>query len=242
LILFFLIPFLIISFFTVFFFWRYVFYFRNPNRKIAYDDEAFFSPADGFIVYCKKVEPGKEVFSIKKNKKIMLDDLMFIDDKTILNKPGWLIGVVMTIFDVHYNRTPISGYIRKIRHDHPTKDRTNKSIFNIEQNLAVNKKPYWKNAEHLITNERASYIIKNDSLSVYVTQIADCWIDKIITFKDKEDLKQGEVFGMIKLGSQVDVFIPDENNNLELLVEEGEHVRAGYSKLMRIKKKRAVDK
>ena len=42
---------------------------------------------------------------------------------------------------------------------------------------------------------------------------------------------------MIKFGSQVDMFIPDENGDLELLVKERKHVRAGCTRIMRIKGK-----
>ena len=100
----------------LFLFWRFFFFFRNPNRRILYDTKSILSPADGFVIYCKRINPGDDIFSIKKNKHIKLDDLMFIDDKSLKNQPGWLIGVFMTFYDVHYNRAPIEGHIKKIKH------------------------------------------------------------------------------------------------------------------------------
>lgn len=54
---------------------------------------------------------------------IHLNDLMYIDDEDIFQKPGWLIDIMMTVFDVHYNLAPIHGYITKICHEFPTKNK-----------------------------------------------------------------------------------------------------------------------
>ena len=216
--------------------WRFIYFFRNPDRKIVYDDNYILSPADGFVVYIKRVEPGGEIFSIKKGKSILLNDLMFIDDKSLLKKPGWLIGISMTPFDIHYNRTPIRGTIKKIRHDFPTKKKINSDMFPGLQNMFFNIKPFYANCDYIISNERASFIIKNEKMSIYVTQIADNWIKKIVTFKDRTEIKQGEVFGLIRMGSQVDLFIPDEKNRIDVIVEERKHVEAGTTSLARINK------
>ena len=115
----------ILSFIVLFLFWRFPFFLRNPKRKIPYDEKAILAPADGYVVYCKKIKPGNDIISIKKDISIKLDDLMLIDDKELQNQPGWHIGIFMTIFDVHYNRTPIRGHIKKLRHDFPTKNKEN---------------------------------------------------------------------------------------------------------------------
>lgn len=215
--------------------WRFFFFFRNPDRTIPYNPKSILSPADGFVIYCKKINPGDDIFSIKKNKHIKLDDLMFIDDKDLKNQPGWLIGVFMTFLDVHYNRAPIEGHIKKIRHDSLNKFKINKRLLKLYFNIIFFRKPIWKNCEHIISNERSSYVIKNKNLSVYVTQIADSWVNKIVTFKDNEKIKQGEVFGMVKMGSQVDIFVPDKNKTIEVVIKVRQRVKAGLTELIRIK-------
>lgn len=220
---------------SLYLFWRYLFFFRNPNRKIPYDPKAILSPADGFVIYSKRVYPGEDIFSIKNNKHIKLDDLMFIDDVGLKDQPGWLIGIFMTLLDVHYNRAPIDGYIKKIKHDFPEGFRKNKGLLKIYLNLFLFKKTLCENCGHIISNERASFIIKNKNISAYVTQIADCWIKKIVTFKNNEEIKQGEVFGLIRMGSQVDIFVPDRDGSIEVLVKNRQKVKAGLTKLMRIK-------
>jgi len=226
---------IIISIIFLFLYWRFFFFFRNPKRAIPYDTKSILSPADGFVIYSKKINPGDDIFSIKKNKHIKLDDLMFIDDKDLKNQPGWLIGVFMTFLDVHYNRAPIGGHIKKIRHDFPNKFNINKRLFKLYLNILFFRKPLWKNCNHIFSNERASYVIKNKNLSVYVTQIADSWVNKIVTFKDNEKIKQGEIFGLVKMGSQVDIFVPDKNKTFDVVIKVRQRVKAGLTELIRIK-------
>ena len=87
-------------------FWRYFWFFRNPPRKIP-ACEGIISPADGTIVYVKRLEAKDPVISIKKNRKISISDIVNED----LAHTRILIGVFMSPFDVHYNRAPISGVV-----------------------------------------------------------------------------------------------------------------------------------
>jgi phosphatidylserine decarboxylase len=211
-----------------------VFFLRNPSRQVNSDDRVILSPADGFVVYVRRVMPGEELMSIKNGEPILLDDLMELDDPA-LPRQGWLVGIFMSPIDVHYNRAPIGGFIRKIAHCFPVKSRgTNSNMFHGQSNLFFDLQPYWQGCDYLIHNERASYVITNDKLSVYVTQIADRWIRKIVTFRDGVPVAQGEVFGLIRMGSQVDLFVPDVEGRMEVLVTERTHVRAGIDVLLRI--------
>jgi phosphatidylserine decarboxylase len=104
-------------------------------------------------------------------------------------------------------------------------------MMNAQSNLVFNEKPVWHDCDYLITNERASYIIENGNKSIYVTQIADKWVKKIVTFRDNEEVNQGEIFGLIRMGSQVDIFIPD-NGKMKINVKERQHVKAGLTCLI----------
>nr|WP_321411742.1 phosphatidylserine decarboxylase [uncultured Carboxylicivirga sp.] len=231
-----IILFVILSLVVVLFIvWRFWFFFRNPNRTIQYDENNILSPADGFIVYIRKVIPGEDIFANKKGRKILLDEIMFLDDKEFLSHEGWLIGICMGPFNVHYNRAPIGGYFTKIKHDFPSTLKGNKTMFPALQNMFFNLQPYYEGCDYIVSNERASYVISNHRLKLYVTQIADNWIRKIITFRNKEEIKQGDVFGLIKMGSQVDLFILDQDNTIEILVNERQKVRAGTTILAKLK-------
>lgn len=223
----------VIFIFSLFLFWRFFFFFRNPKRNIERDDRLILSPADGFVIYMRRVEPGKPIFSIKKETDIRLDDLMFIDDESLKEKAGYIVGIFMSPFDVHYNRSPIRGEIIKIAHAFPTRVRKNFNMFHIQSNLFFNLEPHWEGCDCIIANERASYIIRNEKLSVYVTQIADRWVKKIVTLKNNENVDQGEVFGMIRMGSQVDLFIHDDTG-AKPLVKPRQRVKAGLTPLFEI--------
>lgn len=92
-------------------YWRYFWFFRNPDRNIPYG-ENILSPADGTVVYVKCVGPDVPVVSIKKDKSLYLGDLIHED----LNEIKLLIGVFMSPLDVHYNRAPMSGMVELIKH------------------------------------------------------------------------------------------------------------------------------
>ncbi len=229
-------PFLLIpaGVLALFAFWRFWFFFRNPPRHILADDSVVLSPADGFVVYVVRVRPGRAVFAIKQGKPILLDDLMLLEEPG-LPRDGWLIGVWMSPFDVHYNRAPIRGRVRKIAHRFPARgaEKRNATMFPAQTNLSFDQRPYWQGCDYLVKNERASYLFSNEKLSVYVTQIADRWIRKIVSLRDGVDIAQGDVFGLIRMGSQVDLFVPDPDHVLEVLVRERQHVRAGLDALLR---------
>lgn len=225
---------LLISVFLVLFvLWRFLFFFRNPARIVIADDSLVLSPADGFVVYVRRVRHGDPVFAVKEAKPILLDDLMLLDDPH-LNRDGWLIGVYMSPFDIHYNRAPIRGHVRKIGHRFPGSSKENATMFPAQANLFFDLRPYWEECDYLVTNERASYVFSFGERHVYVTQIADRWIRKIVSFRDGEEVAQGDVFGLIRMGSQVDVFVPDPEGRMELLVQERQHVRAGLDPLLRM--------
>jgi phosphatidylserine decarboxylase len=222
-------------FLALFAFWRFFYFFRNPKRRVMADDSLVLSPADGFIVYVVRVRSGEPVFSIKQGQPVPLDDLMFLDDPA-LPRDGWLIGIYMSPFDIHYNRAPIRGHVRKIAHRFPGDvggvKEENVSMFSGQANLFFDLRPYWQGCDYLVRNERASYVFESERQHVYVTQIADRWISSIVSLRDGQEVAQGEVFGLIRMGSQVDTFVPDPEWRMELLVKERQHVRAGMDALL----------
>jgi phosphatidylserine decarboxylase len=222
---------------VLFVYWRFFFFFRNPNRAICRNDDHVLSPADGTIIYVRHVQnkPDEPIFCIKGCNIIKLTELMHIDDPALLNKSGYLIGVFMSPFDVHFNRAPVAGFIRKIAHDFPDVRafaKRNMCMYNALSNLMFDERPFVKDCEYVTTNERASFVITNDKTSVYVTQIAERWVKRIVNYKNEQNVEQGQVFGLIRMGSQVDVFVPDDAGFVPV-VRERQRVKAGLSVLMR---------
>lgn len=219
----------------LFILWRFLFFLRNPRReRITFENEIL-SPADGYIVYIRHItDPNREIFSIKNGRRIFLHELMMLRESHSSLNSGWLIGITMTPLDVHFNRAPIAGYIEKLCHDFPQGPRKNFNMFPVLQNMFFKVEQPYTDAMYLVYNERASYMISNSVIKIYVTQIADRQIKKIATFKDKTEIKKGEVFGLIRMGSQVDVFIPDTFVTVRVTVKERQHLKAGIDTIAQL--------
>jgi len=201
--------------------WRFVWFWRNPARK-APDGAGVVSAADGTVVYVKTVAPGEDVVSIKQGLAARLTDLVRED----ASQPKLVIGVFMSPFDVHYNRAPVSGSVEFVRH-YPGRGR-NLHMGPMHWRILLRRPPYYRGSEHIVQNERT------------VTKIADCYVVQIAArtvagidsyFKPGETVERGAIFGMIRIGSQVDVVLP-WREGMEVRVKPGDRVKAGETLLV----------
>lgn len=191
----------VLSLFIVLFFYRF---FSNPKRVIPGGRNDIVSPADGRVIYIKELEKNQIPVSIKKK---TIANIREITKTEILVQPCYLIGIAMTLFDVHYNRAPIDGKIILIKHTPGTA-------------IGLN------NPASTINNERNTIVIeRDDGIKAGVVQIAARFVDRCIVMNNESDhLNRGQVFGKIRWGSQADLIIP---RNSEILVREGMQVYAG---------------
>ncbi len=129
-------------------------------------------------------------------------------------KPAIRISIFMSIFDVHVNRAPISGTIEGIHYK--------KGLF-----MAANL------AQASGQNEQNWLWIRSDSgPDIVITQVAGLIARRIVCWPETGDrVVQGERFGMIRFGSRMDVYVPE---NSEVLVSHGRHVYAGETVLCRM--------
>ena len=111
------------------------------------------------------------------------------------NKSLTRISIFLNVFDVHVNRLPVDGIISKIQY-HPGK------FFNASLDKA---------SEH---NERNSLLIKTPSQKeVLVVQIAGLIARRILCeVQEGQEVKGGEIFGIIRFGSRVDLYLPEGIN------------------------------
>lgn len=190
-----------------------IFFYRDPERISPKIKGVILSPADGKLIYIKKINAGKIPYSQKKGRKFELRDLIKSD---IITNGGYLIGIGMNFLNVHVNRAPIKGNIMLLKHI--------KGKF-----LSLKKE------EALLENERVLIVIKNDELSVGIVQIASRLVRRIVTYlKDGDNVEIGQRIGMIKFGSQVDVLLPNLDD-LEIKVKTGDELKAGVSILAKYK-------
>tara|TARA_Y100000310_G_scaffold139131_1_gene138357 strand:+ start:10047 stop:10715 length:669 start_codon:yes stop_codon:yes gene_type:complete len=207
-------------FIFIWIYWRYYYFFRDPERKIPKGNNIV-SPADGRIEYVKKIKKNIVPISVKKKKSIKLTDIC----KTRFHKQDkYLIGVFMTPFDVHVNRSPIKGKVEWTKHyKHKLLPMTKTWI-----DVMFNIRPYYKGSAYLTENERKITLVKG-KFPIFIIQIADTYVKKIVGFVKKNDsVEKGQRIGLIRMGSQVDIIFP-YNKNFKIKVKEGDKVKAGES-------------
>ena len=84
-------------------------------------------------------------------------------------------------------------------------------------------------------NERTTTVVKmEDGNKILFRQVAGLIARRIVSYvKTGEPIGQNDVFGFIKFGSRIDVFVPKDS---ELLVEIGDPVKGSQTPLVRLKK------
>ena len=132
-----------------------------------------------------------------------------------INKKAKKISIFMSIFDVHVNRTPIKGTVERIIY-------IPGEFFNVTLD---------KSSE---ANERQITCLKLASgMQVVFVQIAGLIARRIrCDITEGQELATGERVGMIRFGSRVDLYLPE---NLPILVEEGQVMVAGESVIAELK-------
>ena len=173
-------------------------FFRDPVRTTPSDDKLIIAPADGLITMIARVAPPPE---------LRAGDGLGEAECT-------RVSIFMSVFDVHINRAPISGRIKRIAYV-PGK------FVNADLDKASDE------------NERQHFLIEtSDGLLIGVTQIAGLIARRILTFVHEGDpVESGQRIGMIRFGSRVDVYLPAGTGPKVLL---GQRAIAGETVLAEI--------
>ncbi|MFM5931200.1 MAG: phosphatidylserine decarboxylase [Novosphingobium sp.] len=177
-------------------------FFRDPPRVTPQGDNLIVAPADGLITLIKKVAPPAELA------------------RTDATGPGLgeapltRISIFMSVFDVHINRSPISGTVRRVAYI-PGR------FLNADLDKASEE------------NERQHWLVeRGDGLAIGFTQIAGLVARRIVPFlKAGEPVVAGGRIGLIRFGSRVDVFLPA---GTEATVLVGQKVVAGETVLAEV--------
>ena len=195
-------------------------FYRDPERIIPHGDDVIVSPADGTVRYIHSIRNGEIPVSEKKKRKFRLAEMT----KTDLLKDGaYLIGIEMSVLDVHVNRAPVEG---KIIHQKPAHGK----FLSLKDILA------------LTDNERVTTIIDTGKFRIGIVQIASRLVRRIVSYLSPgEWVEKGQRIGMIKFGSQVDVVVP-KCHNIKMLVKTGDSVKAGSTILCELETKGIMNK
>ena len=116
------------------------------------------------------------------------------------------LSIFLSIFNVHVNRSPIAGRIEAIDYK--------KGKFKAAFNHAAS-----------VENERNVIMVSQGDLKLVFTQIAGVVARRIVCWKKVGDMvEKGELIGLIRFGSRVDVLFPA---GTEATVTRGVRVRGG---------------
>ena len=170
-------------------------FFRDPIRTTPQGGNLVVAPADGLITTIAKVTPPRE-----------LAGTGGLQDGEMTR-----ISIFMSVFDVHINRSPVTGRVRKLVYV-PGK------FLNADLDKASED------------NERQHFLIEaEDGTLIGVTQIAGLVARRILTFLREGDVVEaGQRIGLIRFGSRVDVYLPEGTGPKVLL---GQRAIAGETVL-----------
>ena len=123
----------------------------------------------------------------------------------------------MSVFNVHVNRNPVSGIVKKVLYI-PGK------FFNADLDKASKD------------NERNLVLVETyEGDNVCYVQIAGLVARRIVSYLQKDDeVKVGNKFGLIKFGSRLDIYLPKDRYNINVL--PGQTMIAGET-ILGIRKK-----
>lgn len=163
---------------ALFFLW----FFRDPERQIPAGPGLIVSPGDGLVTETVSIETPEGVRQ--------------------------RISIFLSVFDVHVNRSPISGILTQVRYQKG------------QYLNAMNPASADRNEQNIVT-------VRGEGIEVTFKQIAGLLARRIVfNLSEGATVERGQRVGLIKFGSRVDVIVPAE---AILHVRVGQRVRGGAS-------------
>jgi len=162
-------------------------FFRDPPREVPGDTRTVVSPADGRIV---AVQAAGDPY---------------------LKRQATKVSVFMNVFNVHSNRSPVDGEVKRAWYDAG-------SFINADLDKAS------------LQNERNALWLRADAdADITCVQVAGLIARRILCYvKAGDRLRRGERFGFIRFGSRVDIYLPQD---ARVKVELGQKVYAASTVL-----------
>jgi phosphatidylserine decarboxylase len=187
-----------------------VYFFRNPVRVTPVREGLIISPADGMVSLIVETNLPPE-----------LDEFKGKGDALCDAEKVTRVSVFLNVFDVHVNRVPADGEITKVVY-HPGK------FLNANLDKASTD------------NERSTVLMKmkGHSSSVAFVQIAGLVARRIICkLTAGQQVRAGELYGLIRFGSRVDIFLPP---GVQPLVSVGQRMIGGETVIADFKSNEAA--
>jgi phosphatidylserine decarboxylase len=131
------------------------------------------------------------------------------EEDRFLKEKALKVSIFMSLFDVHLNRAPVSGKVLE------------KKYLPGQFLVASVEK------SSLLNEQNAMILETEDRIKILLIQIAGLVARRIVCYAKAGDLlRKGEIFGLIRFGSRVDLYLPPE---VKPIVRVGQHVKGGES-------------
>ena len=173
-------------------------FFRDPIRTTPTGEGLIVAPADGLVTMIATVPPPREL----------------VGDDGLPDEPMIRVSIFMSVFDVHINRSPISGTITRVVY-----------IAGKFLNADLDKASEDNERQHILVQGE-------DGSRVAFTQIAGLVARRIVPWvKSGDRVVAGQRVGLIRFGSRVDVYLPVGTSSQVLL---GQRTVAGETIVARL--------
>ncbi|MBA86698.1 MAG: hypothetical protein CMB29_01340 [Euryarchaeota archaeon] len=217
----------------------FVNFWRDPGRKIPVEEGVIVSPADGHVMFVRRERATgrRPTADETKSSKIEVDELSgpwypealpepqnFATEQRFVPVEGgqeaptdvFRVAIFMSPLDVHVNRSPCAAIIERMEH------RTGRG-----RKRGPFLRAMKKESEH---NERVRTVFQAaDGLRIEVCQISGAFARTIVPWTNiGDELRRGQRYGMIRLGSRVDIRVPA--NLFEPVVESAESANPQFPK------------
>jgi len=162
-----------------------VYFFRDPHRKIPSDPNVIVAPADGTIA-----------------------EITELDHYDFLDGPAIRIGIFLSIFNVHINRSPREATVVEMFY------KPGEFLNALNPESALRNEFLWIGLE-----EPSGRRFAVRAISGLIARRIVC------VLKPGQTVQRGEKFGMIKLGSRTELILP--RDSVEIDIEVGQKIKAG---------------
>jgi phosphatidylserine decarboxylase len=208
---------------------------RDPSRPAYINRDVFYSPADGFVLYAKEVQPDEEIIPVKGGT-YSVNTLL----REELKERCLVVGIFMSCIDIHIQRAPTNGFFSY--ETLPTLKVMNLSMRPIETALLERIGINPDEMRYAFYNERLLNKVLMPSINqhYYTLLTADFEVDTICPFRPSGAFfTQCERTSLVRMGSQCDIIIPIKKNGVKFecfIPEDGNmwHVETGVDQIVRI--------
>jgi phosphatidylserine decarboxylase len=167
-----------------------LYFFRDPNRTGPDEPGLVVSAGDGEVVAIVQEQ-----------------------EEDYVQQEMVRISIFLSILDVHVQRIPVAGMVRRIEH------RPGKFLQAFRPEASTE-------------NEYIAMVIDTEQGPVLVKQIAGIMARRCVNhMQPGASVKTGQRFGLIKFGSRVDLFLPPSS---EILVTIGDKAYGGLTPMARL--------